>query len=319
MRGRRTLLTLLAALASCSEESGRYPGYSEGEYVRIAAPSAGQLQSVAVEEGQQVAAGAPLFALDKIREEALEHEAQARLLQAQSQLADLQKGKRADEIAVIRAQLNQAYAQLNLAQTQRRRQQELFAQKAISRDALDVARAEQQRAEARVAELDAALRSGELAARADAIGAAEAQVQSAQASLAQAQWALAQRAPLAPVAGLVTDVYYRAGEWVGAGGPVVALLPPQNRLVRFFVPEAEVASLAPGQTVGLSCDACPAGLAATIARIAAEAEYTPPVIYSREQRSRLVFRVEGRVGEQDAPRLAPGLPVEVSRKGVAGG
>ncbi|HUP92447.1 MAG TPA: HlyD family efflux transporter periplasmic adaptor subunit [Solimonas sp.] len=309
----RLWVSLIAglALAACDGKPAGYPGYIEGDYVRIALPVAGQLQSLAVTEGQAVAAGAPLFELEHVRETAAVAEAQGRFEQAQAQLADLQKGKRADEIAVIRAQLEQARAQLALAQTQRRRQQELYEQKVVPRDSLDVTRAEQQRAEARVAELAAALRTGELAARGDAIAGAQAQVRSAQASLAQAQWALTQRAPAAPAAGLVADVYFRVGEWVPAGVPVVSLLPPQNRIVRFYVPEPDLAGLATGQTVHLSCDGCGAAIAATVSWISPEAEFTPPVIYSREQRARLVFRVEARPAAADAARLAPGLPVEV--------
>jgi HlyD family secretion protein len=109
----------------------------------------------------------------------------------------------------------------------------------------------------------------------------------------------------------VADTYFRAGEWVPAGAPVVSLLPEGATKARFFVPETEVASLAAGQAVGLSCDGCGAPIPARITRIATQAEYTPPVIYSNAQRAKLVFMVEALPVAAEARRLRPGQPLDV--------
>lgn len=290
-------LALLAA--ACGRDADpRLQGYVEGEYVRIAAPVAGQLVTLAVARGAQVEAGAPLFALEQAREQAAVAEAEARL-------ADLRKGKRADEIAVIRAQAEQARAQQQLAAAQLARTQELRPQGLVSAEQLDEARTQHRAAQARVRELDAALRSAELAARGDAIRAAEAQ-------LAQVRWQLEQRRGAAPVAGLVEDTYYQVGEWVAAGAPVVSLLPPENRLVRFFVPETALAALRLGQAVQVHRDGAAAPIGATITFIAARAEFTPPVIFSREARAKLMFLVEARPAPAEAATLHPGQPVDVS-------
>ena len=103
---------------------------------------------------------------------------------------------------------------------------------------------------------------------------------------------------------------------VPAGQPVVALLPPANIKARFFVPETEVATLHPGDTVQLACDGCGAPIAASVTRVATEAEYTPPVIYSNAQRAKLVFMAEARPAPADAVRLKPGLPLDVRRAGA---
>ncbi len=113
----------------------------------------------------------------------------------------------------------------------------------------------------------------------------------------------------------VADTYFRPGEYVGAGQPVLALLPAANLKARFFVAEGEVATLAAGQAVTLHCDGCGAPIAARISRIATQAEYTPPVIYSNSQRARLVFLVEARPEAKDAARLRPGQPLDVRRQG----
>ncbi|MGH6920001.1 MAG: HlyD family secretion protein, partial [Geminicoccaceae bacterium] len=129
------------------------------------------------------------------------------------------------------------------------------------------------------------------------------------AQLAQAEWRLDELAQAAPQAGLVVDTLYRPGEWVAAGAPVVSLLPPENVKVRFFVPEPRLGAIAVGDEVEVRCDACPPDLAAEISFIAPEAEYTPPVIYSREMRAKLVYLVEAKPRQPDA--LRPGQPVDV--------
>jgi len=114
-----------------------------------------------------------------------------------------------------------------------------------------------------------------------------------------------------PVTGLVQDTYYVRGECVTAGAPLVSLLPPQNIKLRFFVEERRLGAVRIGQTVAITCDGCPAPVAATVSYISPQAEFTPPVIYSREQRAKLVFLVEARPSPEDAIRLHPGQPVEV--------
>jgi HlyD family secretion protein len=125
---------------------------------------------------------------------------------------------------------------------------------------------------------------------------------------------LANKTVQIPVQGEVTEVYYRRGEWVPPGQPVLSLLPDTKRRIRFFVPESIVATLHMGQAIETRCDGCAEPIPATINFIAAQAEYTPPVIYSQGSREKLVFRVEAIPSPQDAPRLRPGLPVDVSIK-----
>ena len=110
-------------------------------------------------------------------------------------------------------------------------------------------------------------------------------------------------------AGRVYDTLYREGEWVAAGSPVVRMLPPSNIKVRFFVPQTIVGSLATGRAVAIQCDGCGADIPATISYISNEAEFTPPVIYSNETRSKLVFMIEARPSPESATKLHPGQPV----------
>ncbi len=138
---------------------------------------------------------------------------------------------------------------------------------------------------------------------------AEAELRTAQARLNSAQTRLGRRKVFSPVAGSVQQIYYRAGELVPAGKPIVALLPPSNLKVRFFVNEATLPQLHFGDAVTVTCDGCAPGITAKISFISRTSEFTPPVIYSTEERSKLVFMIEAR---PDLPeQLRVGQPVSV--------
>jgi HlyD family secretion protein len=139
---------------------------------------------------------------------------------------------------------------------------------------------------------------------------AEAALRTAEARLNSSQTRLARRRVASPVSGAVQQIYFRPGEMVPSAKPVVSLLPPENLKLRFFVSEALLPKIALGDTVQVGCDGCPPALNARISFIARTAEFTPPVIYSMEERSKLVFLVEARPEKPEALRV--GQPVSVS-------
>lgn len=303
-----------ALLSACSEKAPpSWQGYVEGEFVSVASPFAGRLDRLSVQRGQQVASGAPLFALEAEDERAARQQAEEQMRAAESQLADLQTGKRVPEVDVNRAQLAQAQAAAARSAAQRKRDEAQYAIGGIALAQLEDSRATAATDAARVRELqrdiDVALLPGRTAQQA----AQQAQVAAARAALAQAEWKLSRKTVGATQAGLVYDTPFRLGDWVPAGSPVVRLLPPGNVKVRFYVPETVVGAFKQGETVRVRCDGCAAPVAATISYIANQAEYTPPVIYSNETRRKLVFLVEARPAPADAPKLHPGQPVEVAR------
>lgn len=305
-------LALCLTLSACGDGDGEsFPGYAEGEYVRVAAPLAGTLVDLKVQRGMQVKAGDALFVLEQENEAAGQREAAARAASADARLADLRKGKRPEEIAVVEQKLAQAEATLKASEDQLTRIQQLFEKKFVSQDRLIDAQAARDRDAGHVREMRAELKTAKLPARSDEIRAAESEATAARANLAQAQWRLDQKAVRAGESALVADTLYVKGEWVNAGYPIVSLLPPQNIKLRFFVPETRLATLAVGQTISVHCDACGSPINASISYIAPSAEYTPPVIYSRENRAKLVFLIEARPDAQNATRLHPGQPVEI--------
>jgi HlyD family secretion protein len=306
-------LAACAALLAGCEPAPTAPiflGYAEADTVRIAAPQAGRLVALRVQRGDAVARGAPLFALEDEESRAAREEAQARVERADAQWRNLQTGRRPAELDVVQAQLRQAEAARALSAQELGRQETLLARGFVAAAAVDTARTGLQRDQARVRELQAQLASARLPARGGEIAAAQAELQAARQALAQVEWRLGQRAQSAPVAGQVEDSFYRVGEYVAAGAPVLALLPPENLKLRFYVPQGQLAQLKLGDAVRIDCDGCTAPIAARVSFIAAQAEYTPPVIYSRQTRDKLVFLVEARPAAADAARLRPGLPVE---------
>lgn len=155
------------------------------------------------------------------------------------------------------------------------------------------------------------MQTAQTGSREDQIAAAEAGVRALEAALVRAEWDLSQKSQTAPAAGLVFDTLYRPGEWVGAGRPVVALLPPENVKVRAFVAETRVGAIHPGDAVRVTVDGVPQALAGKVSFISPQAEYTPPVIYSEESRGKLVFMVEAVFEAATAANLHPGQPVDV--------
>ncbi|MBL8470954.1 MAG: HlyD family efflux transporter periplasmic adaptor subunit [Rhodocyclaceae bacterium] len=307
------MLLIAIAPAACRQaEPPAWQGYAEGEYVRVAVAYAGRLDNLAVARGQQVAAGALLFELEHAAEQAALEEARARAQSSRARLANLEAGRRAPERAAIAAQVAAAGAALNLSSEQLRQQQDLYARRYVAKSRLDEAQAAVARDRAKLKEAEAQLANAGLSlGRGAEIEAASLDAAAAEQAVAQAAWRLEQKRAVAPAAGLVQDTYFVAGEWVPAGTPIVSLLPPGNIKLRFFVAEGEISALKPGAAVEASCDACGAPIRATVSYVAPQPEYTPPVIYSKESRAKLVFLVEARPAAADAARLKPGQPLDV--------
>jgi HlyD family secretion protein len=312
---KRAHLLVALVLAGCGgKDSGTLQGYAEGDYVRVAAPFAGTLVQLNVARGASVASGAPLFALEQENEAAGRREAEDRVRQAEAQRDNLQKGVRPSEMEALKAQLAQAQSAAALAVKEYARTEELVKKGFLPPQKLDEARTSRDSSAQRVRELDAQIVTAGLGGRADQVRAAESEVHAARAALDQADWRLRQKTVASTVSGVVTDTNFVQGEWVAAGAPVVAILPPENVKVRFFVPEPRLGSVKVGQSVELACDGCAATIPAKVTFVAPQAEYTPPVIYSRDSRAKLVFLVEARTSKEDAVKLHPGQPVDVSLK-----
>jgi HlyD family secretion protein len=244
--GRMAIALALALVVSgCAPgNDATFQGWIEADLIFVSPDETGRVETLAVREGDEAQAGAPLFSVD----------------------ADLQK-----------ADLQMQEAALKNAQQAFDRARDLVKAQAGTQKTFEDA--------------EAALRT-------------------AQARVNSSQTRLDRRKVASPVTGSVEQIYFRVGEMVPAGKPVVALLPPDNLKVRFFVNEAALPRIRLGDTVKVQCDGCAADLTATVSFIARSSEFTPPVIYSTEERAKLVFMIEARPQRPD--RLRVGQPVSVA-------
>ncbi|HET9231583.1 MAG TPA: HlyD family efflux transporter periplasmic adaptor subunit [Vitreimonas sp.] len=269
---RSIVLAFALMLAACGERgSDAMQGYGEADYIYLSSQDAGIIGELLVREGDQVEAGARVFRLDTER---------------LGYGAESAEAQRAAAAAAVRT----AQAEATLAQRNYARGAQLERQGFYPRARLDADLAARDAANARLAQ-----------ARREAIAVG------AEAGLAEER--VNDLSGAAPVAGTIEQIFHRAGEVVAAGQPIVALLPPQNMKVRFFAPEESLAQLPVGARVLVNCDGCAEPVPARVSFVAREPQFTPPVIYSLEERQKLVFLVEARF---DGPTpIRPGMPVDV--------
>lgn len=303
------LLAFIPGLGAPAEPT--YTGYLEADFVYVAPVSAGQIASLPVDEGQTVKAGEILAVLTTAQQESALRAAEARVEAANATWRNLVTGERAQEIAVAQASLNQAKAGLALAQSNADRSKALFDKGVVSKAQLDQDQSSLATAKALVNQMQAALQVAELPARTAQQVAAEASFNAAQADADTARADLADRTLTAPVDGRIERLYFRQGETIATGTPLLSLLPPNKLKAKFYVNEVDRSSFAIGDSVVVACDGCAENLKAKVTFLASTPQTTPPIIYSRDERSRLVFRAEAQLIEPG--NLLPGQPVTVRR------
>ena len=305
-------LIICFLLLGCKGSSeGVVQGYVEAEYTYVAPEVAGSIVELGVQKGNAVKAGQLLVKLDDENELFGVKEAEGRLAQSEATLEDLKKGMRPSEIASVEAQLAQAEAVYAYSARELERNEKLILTKTVSQDTLDASRASYVENKQKVEQMKAELETARLGAREDEVLAAEAEVTALKASLEQARWTLRKKTLSSPVSGEVEDVFYRVGEWVNVGQGVVSILAPENIKIRFFVSETVRPRLTLGQVVSVAVDGKEQPIEATIVYFSTQAEYTPPVIYSKGNREKLVYMVEAKFAPQEAKTFKPGQPVDV--------
>jgi HlyD family secretion protein len=297
-------------------DHGVLSGYVEGEPLYPASPVAGRLVELNVQRGDTVSAGAKFFLVDPSQSEAARDQAAAETAAAKALAADAQRGQRPAELGVIEAQLAAARAQLNEADLTLKRVRPLTEAGAASRAQLDSAEAARSTAQANVKAVEKQLQAAKLGARKGQARAAQDRVKQAEATLEAAEARLTDIAPAAPSSGRVEDVFFQVGEWAPANQPVLSFIPDDRVRLRFFAPQDGISAYAIGSEVTFSCDGCAAGMKAKITYVSPRPEFTPPIIYSREARERMVFMVEAL--PLSSRGLTPGQPIDVMPLKAAG-
>jgi len=302
----------MTALPFCAPQQEAIVGYVEGEYVAVAPIDVARIEAESVRRGDALKAGDPIARLETADADIALRNAEAALEQAKFDLANIQYGRRPEEIAALEATVKSAQVTADDAQRTFQRRQNLMEHGYVSQADFDGAKTAFEVAVARQRELAANLAVAKLPARAEEIAAGEAKVSQAAAARDTAQWRLGQRSLVAPSAGYVSDIVRRVGDVAGPQAPVVSFLPDGAIKLKVYVPEARLAGLSLGQKLDIRCDGCEPGLSADITYIAREPEFTPPVIYSLESRQTLVYLIEARPGKDKPLKLQPGQIVDVS-------
>lgn len=287
---KRAGVVIMAMLtAGCgAPETSRLSGYVEADMLYMAAQEPGVVAQIAVREGDRVEKGGALFSLDVER---------LSIAADQADAGAAAVARRVEAAGVLDQAVAEAEAELDRVTKNLRRTVPLLRDGFVSQARYDNDKALVDEAAARLERAKA---------ERDAVNE---ELKSAQAQAALARRRLDDLAVQAPDAGTVERIYRRAGEVVAAGEPVLALLPPSNVKLKFFAPEPKLAQLSPGGEIAFSCDGCAEGMKARISYIATEPQFTPPVIYSLEERTKLVFLVEARPETPEG--LRPGLPVTI--------
>lgn len=306
------VICIAIVLVGCSRYEGTdLQGYIEGQYTHMSPFLGGRLKKLYVSRGQSVRQGQPLFELDNEPEQSQLNKALASLQAEQAKLKDYLVGQRTTVLAGIIAQREQAQAELGLAKNNFARTEELFQKGVVSRSSYDDACAKLKSTQQRVNQYEENLKEAEQGERQYRVLEQANAVKSAEASVTEARWRLFQKKLFAPESGLIYDTFYNVGEQINAGQPVVSLLTPDCIYLIFYVPEPLRSKVAVNDRVEFDCDQCQEQFSATINYVSPQAEYTPPVIYSRESRSKLVYRIQAKLSRPVAQKIYPGQPVNV--------
>ena len=300
---------LLAGLLGGCAPPPLATGYVEGEYVLLAPVETGRIDTLLKKRGDRIAKNEVLVRMEASDAEIALRQAEAALDQAEAQLENLKEGKRPEEIAAIDATVQSAVAQAAEAKRVFDREAELSRRGVNAKADLDRASTALQQAEALVNQTRANLAVARLPARPKEIDAASAQVKQAEEQLADARWRFEQKDLKVPVDGVVEDVVRRQGEIAGPSQPVLSILPDGAVKVRLYVGESYISQLSLGTSIDIRCDGCPKDLSASVTYISSGPEFTPPVIYSLENRQKLVYLIEARPDDDNAA-LKPGLIVD---------
>lgn len=302
-------MMIVFIICGCGNENSRvWQGYVEADMIYISSENGGIITKEYVDRGDRIKPGDKLFQLDAGEYLAICAEAEATLAKTKAELEDLRKGARDEEISQIKAAISKLEAVSALSDIEHERTKGLHGKNAVSRKEYDTAKWNSERDRRALDEARESLSVAMLPARKDRINAAEKAVAAAEESLNAAKWHLAQKTVDAQNSARVFDVFLRKGEYAAPGSPVMALIPDENIKVRFFVKYEEACKLKTGDRVEFSSDK---KYAAHVTYISQKPEYTPPVIYSQDNTSKLVFMIEAKPESKDAPLLNPGLPVLV--------
>ncbi len=306
-----TAAATLLTVTGCNRPPEGFQGYVEADMVYISPVLGGRLEKIYIDRGDFVKKDAKLFDLDSTEYAAAVAEAEANLRKAQSDLKDLLKGARPEELDAMKDKISKLEATCNLAKIVHDRNSILFEKNIIATKDYDTSMWLQIQNQWDLAESKHNLIIAQLPAREDRVISAREAVKAAENALAGAKWRLEQRFVSAAQDAFVFDTLMRQGEYAAAGNPVIMLIPPANMKVRFFVSYPNMQKIHAGDKIEFYPDGSQEKYQAKVGNISQKPEFTPPVIYSRDSNPKLVFMIEADVDPQCAYKVNAGMPVTV--------
>jgi HlyD family secretion protein len=303
--------SLLVACGGAGDHPGAYQGIVELDERRLGFEIGGRLRDVAVDEGDEIAAGQLLATLDDAIERTVRRSREQEAAAARAQTSLVRAGARAEEIRSMAAQVEAARAQEQLFASNLARERRLLAEAATTGAAVQDLEARHRAAAAERRALEERLRSLRGGSRTQEVEGAEAREGAAAAAVDMVGERLRLYQLHAVEAGTVLDVTADPGEVVAPGMPVVTIADARRPYADVFVPQGELAGIAVGAAVQVEVDGLDDQLAATVEHIARRTEFTPRFLFSERERPNLVVRVRVRIADPDR-RLHAGVPAFVT-------
>ena len=304
------LLTLICTGCTDSSNGVASLGTLERDRIELTAESTEPITRVLVEEGESVAIGTVLVQQDPARAEIALARAQAEEAVARSALAEAEKGPRQQQITQARSRLDAAISAMKTARLELDRALSLSIQKLTSQNNADILQGRFDEAEAKRDEAQAALDELLEGTRSEFIDQARARYASAQATVEDLKITLSRSATKAPIDAVVESLPFEVGERPPFGATIAVLLAKGRTYARVHVSEPLRANLKPGAPADIWLDARAEPLKGKLRWISADASFTPYFALNQHDRSRLSYLAEIDV-INDGEDLPIGIPVEV--------
>lgn len=303
---------LLVGCRAAHPETLEVSGTIEATEVQLAARTTGEIVRFFVDEGDRVRRGQPLVCQDTASLVLQLRQAEADLVAAQAQLKLLKAGARPEDLAQAEARLQQAAMRLAQAQRDASRLEVLHAQHSATDRQLEDAQLQLRLAEAEYRAAQAYLRKLQHLTRPEELAVAQAHVAQAEARRDLLRRQLNDACLQAPINGIVSRRVAEVGEFAGPGSVLLTLMQLDTVYVQLYLPEPLIGVVQYGQPVTVRVDSWPnRTFEGRVTYIASEAEFTPRNVQTKEDRTRLVFRIKVTLPNPEG-QLKPGLPADAT-------
>jgi HlyD family secretion protein len=244
-------------------------GRIEATQLDVSSKYAGRLSEVTVDEGHSVTQGQAIAKLTSP-----EYEAQLRAAQANVQNAN-------NALTAAEAEITSRQSQLEFSKTDFARGQELIKTGYITKQSFDQRR---RNYDAAAAAVTAATAQRDQAKSA---------IKNSEAEVERIQSIITDLTLISPRNGRVQYLLARAGEVVAAGAPIVTILDLTDVYMTLFLPAADAGKLSIGDEARIILDPVPDYIIpAKVSFVAADAQFTPKTVETKDERTKLTFRIK---------------------------